>query len=180
MHHVDWLYPIKNYKYMLKCLLIIELNTQLFIICTSPGPHTRGSQVRAVPDLSSLNVTYGFWVQISNKDTTLHSEKESDCRHGGRFTYHYAKFQKLKFPDWDTKPISCWVIYKLITVFISRFDSSNPELGMHAEVALPAEGDSIFKAKKSVVSKVGMIKYIAETMMLRSKYVFTCKCVIMS
>lgn len=54
-------------------------------------------------------------------------------------------------------------------------------MGMHAaEVALPAEGDSIFKANQSVVRKAGMIKYTAEAMMVRSKYVFTCKCVIMS
>lgn len=67
-----------------------------------------------------------------------------------------------------------------IWMFILCFDSSKPEMGMHAaEVALPAEGDSIFKAKKSVVSNVGMIKHIAEAMMVRSKYVFTCKCVIM-
>lgn len=57
-----------------------------------------------------------------------------------------------------------------ISVFISRFDSSKPEMGMQAaEVALPAEGDSIFKANQSVVSKVGMIKYTAEAMMVRSK-----------
>lgn len=66
-----------------------------FIICTSHGPHTRGSQARAVPDLLSLNVTCGFQVQISDKDTKLHSEKESDHRHGGKFTYHYAKLQKI-------------------------------------------------------------------------------------
>lgn len=71
----------------------------------------------------------------------------------------------------------------MVSVFIPRFDSSKPEMGMHAaEVALPAEGDSIFKANQSVVSKVGMIKHIAEAMMVRSKYVVvtTCKCVIMS
>lgn len=73
------------------------------------------------------------------------------------------------------------MLNNMVSVFIPRFDSSKPEMGMHAaEVALPAEGDSIFKAKKSVVSKVGMIKHIAEAMMVRSKYVFTCKCVIMS
>lgn len=72
------------------------------------------------------------------------------------------------------------MLNNMVSVFIPRFDSSKPEMGMHAaEVALPAEGDSIFKAKKSVVSKVGMIKHIAEAMMVRSKYVFTCKCVIM-
>lgn len=72
------------------------------------------------------------------------------------------------------------MLSNMVSVFIPRFDSSKPEMGMHAaEVALPAEGDSIFKAKKSVVSKVGMIKHIAEAMMVRSKYVFTCKCVIM-
>lgn len=73
------------------------------------------------------------------------------------------------------------MLNNMVSVFIPRFDSSKPEMGMHAaEVALPAEGDSIFKAKKSVVSNVGMIKHIAEAMMVRSKYVFTCKCVIMS
>lgn len=58
------------------------------------------------------------------------------------------------------------MLSNMIWMFIPRFDSSKPEMGMHAaEVALPAEGDSIFKANQSVGSKVGMIKHIAEAMM---------------
>lgn len=50
---------------------------------------------------------------------------------------------------------------------MSYFASPKHEMGMHAEIALPAGADNIFKAKKSVVNKK-RIKYISGSLIVRN------------